>query len=423
MYSPIGKEFAVRERTLPDGGLRRSPRISGWRAAAGTLGPAFVAAVAYIDPGNFATNVTAGARHGTMLLWVIVLASAIGMLVQYLSAKLGLVTGRSLPELCRESMPGPWRIAMWLQAELVVVMTDLAEIVGGSIALQMLFGLPLFAGALVMVATVSVILALSVRGQDAFRPVVYVSIALIALGFAYQATLAHLSPAAVGAGLVPRLDGADSAYLAAGIVGATVMPHVVYLHSGLTTGISRGSRRSLADLVRITRAQIIAAMLLAATVNASILLAATALPGSAAESLQSAQHGFVVRTGAAAGLVFALALLASSVASTCVGVYSGQMIMQGFLRRQVSVWLRRAVSVIPALVVLAIGVNATDALVLSQVFLSFGIPFALVPLVIFTSRRALMGAAVNSPVTIGVAGLILGFVIILNAYLLWTVFT
>jgi len=393
----------------------------GRRAAGTTLGSALVAAVAYIDPGNFATNVAAGAQYGTLLVWVVVTASAVGMLVQYLSAKLGLVTGSSLAEQCRERMPTGPRVAMWLQAEIVVVMTDLAEVVGGAIALNLLFGLPLPAGAAVMVVTAFAVLSAHVRGRDIFRPVVYLCFALVAAGFAFQAVRSGLTGGEFAAGLRPRLDGAESAYLAAGVVGATVMPHVVYLHSDLTKRERTLSHRALPRLIRTARREIVAAMLLAAAVNIAIMLAATVLGPAQADSIEAAHAGFAAITGVFSGWVFAAALLASSLASTCVGVYSGQTIMAGFLRRSVSLRVRRAISVLPALVVLLLGVDPTQALVLSQVVLSFGIPFALVPLVWFTSRSVVMGACRNHPLTVVVATVVLSAVLSLNVFLLATV--
>jgi manganese transport protein len=395
---------------------------TGRRAVGTTLGSALVAAIAYIDPGNFATNVSAGAQFGTLLVWVVVAASAVGMLVQYLSAKLGLVTGRSLPEQCRERMPYGARIAMWLQAELVVIATDLAEVVGGAIALNLLFGVPLLLGAVIMVLAAFGILALHVRGRDAFRPVVYLCFAVVTAGFAYQALRSGLGGAELAAGFQPKLQGVDSAYLAAGIVGATVMPHVVYLHSHLTKGEAVISKRTMPRLIKVTRREIVGAMLLAAAVNISIMLAATVLGPDEADSLEAAHAGFAQLTGVFSSWVFASALLASSLASTCVGVYSGQTIMSGFLHRSVSIWLRRCISVAPALIILVLGVDPTAALVLSQVCLSFGIPFALAPLVWFTSRRAVMGDARNRPVTIGVAAVVLGAIVALNVFLLATLF-
>jgi manganese transport protein len=379
--------------------------------------------VAYIDPGNVATNVTAGARYGTLLLWVVVAASTVGMLVQYLSAKLGLVTGQSLAELCRERMPATARTGMWLQAELVVIMTDLAEVVGGALALRMLFGLALPAGAVLMVLAAFAILALRVRGQAVFRPVVYACLVVVAAGFGWQAVRSGLPPARIGAGFRPQLHGVDSAYLAAGIVGATVMPHIVYLHSDLTKQVAGLSRYSVRRLIRFSRYEVIGAMLLAAIVNVAIMLAATVLTQPQADSLIAAHTGFIADTGKLSGWVFGSALLASSLASTCVGVYSGQTIMQGFLRRRISLWVRRGLSVLPALVVLGLGLDATGALVLSQVVLSFGIPFALAPLIWFTSSGATMGAARNHRATVTVAVLVLGAVIALNGFLLWTVFS
>lgn len=393
---------------------------TGRLAVGTTLGSALVAAVAYIDPGNFATNVSAGAQYGTMLVWVVVAASAVGMLVQYLSAKLGLATGRSLPEQCKRHMPFGARIGMWLQAELVVIMTDLAEVVGGAIALNLLFGVPLVLGAVIMVVAAFAILALHVKGRDAFRPVVYVCFAVVGAGFLYQAYLAKLGVSEFAQGFQPRLDGTDSAYLAAGIVGATVMPHVVYLHSHLTKGEALISRRAMPKLIQRTRREIIGAMILAAAVNISIMLAATILAPT--DTLEGAHSGFAAMTGVFSSWVFATALLASSLASTCVGVYSGQTIMSGFLHRSVSIWARRCISVLPALVILVIGVDPTAALVLSQVVLSFGIPFALAPLVWFTSRRAIMGDARNRPVTIVATVVVLGAVISLNVFLLATLF-
>jgi manganese transport protein len=416
-----GGDTATTELPAPGSAehLRRpGTRPVRWRLPIATLGPAFLAAVAYVDPGNVATNLAAGSRFGTALLWVVVTASAVGILVQYLSSKLGLVTGRNLPEHCRGAMPTPVRLAMWLQAEIVVVMTDLAEIVGGAIALHLLVGLPLPAGAVVMVVATCVVLAGSVRRHGLFRPVVFASLGVVGVGFVYPALISGVGVAEVGAGLVPGLAGAGSAYLAAGIVGATVMPHVVYLHSGLTTGVRSASGRGVRRLLQVSRAEVLAAMLLAAGVNISIMLAGTALGPAGGASIESAHRALAGSAGAVVAALFAVALLASSFASTCVGVYSGQMIMQGFLDRSVSIWLRRAVSVVPALVVLLAGLNPTDALVLSQVVLSFGLPFALGPLIWFTARRASMGEDRNAPATTVVAVVVLGAVIALNVFVL-----
>ncbi len=408
--------------SAPTAGRTGIDRIAGAapisrRAAGTTMGSALIAAVAYIDPGNFATNVTAGARFGPLLIWVVVGASAVGLLVQYLASKLGLASGKSLPEHCRERMPFWVRTGMWLQAELVVVMTDLAEVVGGAIALNLLFGLPLPAGAVVMVVVSFAVLGLKVNGYGLFRPVVYAGLATVAAAFAYQVGQAGLSAQDVLSGLEPRLQSVDSAYLAAGVVGATVMPHVVYLHSEMTKRESALSGRPVRELLRRSRREISAAMFVATAINVCIMLAATVLGPQQGGSLEEAHAGFASVTGAFSGWAFAVALLASSLASTCVGVYSGQTIMAGFLRRRVSVWTRRAVSAVPALMVLAVGVDPTSALVLSQVVLSFGIPLALAPLLWFTSRRSVMGGAANAPVTVAAAIAVLGVVIGLNGFL------
>jgi manganese transport protein len=420
-----GGDTAAPELTVPGPRVLRASdvapparRRARWRLPIATLGPAFLAAVAYVDPGNVATNLAAGSRFGTALLWVVVTASAVGILVQYLSSKLGLVSGRNLPEHCRDAMPTPVRVGMWLQAEIVVVMTDLAEIVGGAIALHLLFGLPLLAGAVIMAVAACAVLAGTVRGHGLFRPVVFVSLGVVAAGFVYPALISGVSAVEIGAGLVPRLADADSAYLAAGVVGATVMPHVVYLHSGLTTGVRSASGRGVRRLLQVSRAEVLLAMLLAAVVNISIMLAATALTPAEGASIESAHRAFAASAGGVVATLFALGLLASSFASTCVGVYSGQMIMQGFLDRSVSIWIRRAVSVLPALAILAVGMDPTDALVLSQVVLSFGLPFALAPLIWFTARHASMGEERNAPATTVVAVVVLGAVIALNAFVL-----
>lgn len=382
------------------------------------LGPAFIAAVAYVDPGNVATNVLAGARYDYLLLWVVVGASLLAMLVQYLSAKLGTATGQSLPEICRR-YPDPVRVGLWVQAELVVIMTDLAEFVGGAIALHILFGLPLFAGGIVMTFAVFAILGAQVRGRSPFRGVVVGMLVLVVSAFVIDAASAGLHADRVVAGLVPRTAGSESLLLAAGIVGATVMPHVIYLHSGLCQDYRRDhAGLALAPLLRWNRRDVLFAMTLAGVANAAILLAATALPRGAGDSIEAAYHGFTATLGALTALAFPIALLASSLASSLVGVYSGQMIMQGFLRRSVPIMLRRAVSAIPPLVILGLGVNATSALVLSQVVLSFGIPFALVPLIQFTRDRNLMGELVNRRSTTVLAGAVAVLIIALNAVLL-----
>ncbi|MEZ0342025.1 Nramp family divalent metal transporter [Mycobacterium sp. pV006] len=388
------------------------------------LGPAFVAAIAYVDPGNVAANVSAGAQFGFLLVWVIVAANVMACLVQYLSAKLGLVTGRSLPEVVGSRMGRPTRLGYWLQAELVAMATDLAEIVGGAIALYLLFDLPLLLGG-VITGAVSLLLLLvkDRRGQNAFERVITGLLAIIAIGFL---TSLFASPPPVGdaaAGLVPRFDGAESVLLAAAMLGATVMPHAVYLHSGLARdrhGHSEpGPHR--ARLLRATRWDVGVAMLIAGAVNLSmVLVAATNLQGMEnTDSIEGAHAAVQSSLGHTVALLFAIGLLASGLASSSVGAYAGAMIMSGLLRRSIPLMTRRLITLLPALVILAVGVDPSRALVLSQVVLSFGIPFALIPLIRLTADRALMGADVNARVTTALGWLVAGLITLLNVVLIY----
>ncbi|NIH84287.1 Nramp family divalent metal transporter [Amycolatopsis granulosa] len=402
------------------------PRLKRVRSGSLLLGPAFVAAVAYVDPGNVASNVSAGAQFGYLLVWVIVAANAMAGLVQYLSAKLGLVTGQSLPENLRDRMPRAARLGFWAQAEAVAIATDLAEVVGGAIALNLLFDLPLLIGG-VITGVVSMVLLLvqDRRGQRPFERVVTGLLGIIAVGFLASVFVQPPPAADVAAGLVPRFAGPESVLIAAAMLGATVMPHAVYLHSGLARdryGRVGDGRRS--RLLRITRLDVGLAMLLAGAVNlAMVLLAATNLRGSAGVHSIAAAHAAVGDTlGPVVALLFAIGLLASGLASTSVGAYAGAMIMQGLLRKRIPLLLRRVITLLPAIVVLAIGVDPSRALVVSQVVLSFGIPFALVPLVRLTSDRTLMGAAANHRVTTTLAWAIAAVIIMLNAVLIYLTF-
>ncbi|MBE3009236.1 Nramp family divalent metal transporter [Microbispora sp. NEAU-D428] len=398
---------------------------------AGLCGPAFVVSVAYIDPGNFATNMAGGAQYGTMLLWVIALANVLAMFVQALSAKLGIATGRNLPELCRDHLPRRVSLPLWVQAELVAAATDLAEFIGGAIALNLLFGVPLLPAAAITAVVSSLLLMLAPRGRRRFEATVAAMLAVVLAGFAYQVLLSG-SLAGVAGGFVPRLAGTDSLLLATGIVGATVMPHVVYLHSALTQhqGAHGGPEEDVRredvrrEAVRASRMDIAVALGAAGLVNMAMLtVAAAAFGGGDPGSLQAIHAGLGQVLGPGAAVAFALALLASGLASSSVGTYAGQVIMAGFLRRRVPLLARRLVTMLPAMAVLAAGVDPTRALVLSQVALSFGIPFALVPLVAFTSSRKLMGDLVNRRLTT-VAGVVVAAVIsALNGFLLVEVFT
>jgi manganese transport protein len=406
---------------IPDAEIR--PRPSWY-----LLGPAFVAAIAYVDPGNVAANVSAGAQFGFLLVWVIVVANVMAALVQYLSAKLGLVTGRSLPEAVADNTRTPTRIAFWLQAELVAIATDLAEVVGGAIALHLLFDLPLLLGG-VITGAVSLLLLLvqDRRGQRVFERVISGLLLIIAIGFLTSLVVAPPPPGEVAAGLVPRFHGAESVLLATAMLGATVMPHAVYLHSGLARDRhghpDAGPQRRW--LLRVTRWDVGLAMLVAGAVNLSMLLvAATNLQGRDNTNSIEGAHAAVRDTlGPTVALFFAIGLLASGLASTSVGAYAGAMIMQGLLRRSFPLLLRRLITLIPALVILAIGLEPSRALVMSQVVLSFGIPFALVPLVRLTSNRALMGDDTNHRLTTAFGWTVAAVISLLNVVLIYLTLT
>ncbi len=392
------------------------------------LGPAFVAAIAYVDPGNVAANVSAGSQYGYLLLWVIIVANVLAGLVQYLSAKLGLVTGRSLPAAIGTRMSRPMRLTFWAQAELVAIATDAAEVVGGAIALRILFGLPLLVGGLVTGLVSLLLLGIQDRrGQILFERIITGLLLVIAIGFAASFFVKTPPPGEVLSGLVPRFRGSESVLLAAAILGATVMPHAVYLHSGLVLDRhghpDEGHRRSL--LLRVTRLDVVLAMAVAGTVNAAMLLvAAINLQHQGVNaSIDGAYAAIHDTLGATIAVLFAIGLLASGLASSSVGAYAGAMIMQGLLHRSIPMLVRRVVTLVPAMVILATGFDPTRTLVLSQVVLSFGIPFAVLPLVRLTSDRALMGGYTNHPVTT-VAGWTVAIMIsLLNVVLIWLTVT
>jgi manganese transport protein len=388
------------------------------------LGPAFVAAVAYVDPGNFATNIQGGARFGYLLLWVVLGANLMAMLIQYLSAKLGVVTDRSLPELCRDHYPRPVAWGLWIQAEAMAMATDVAEFVGAALGLNLLFGVPLLPAGLITGVIAFALLELQRHGFRRFEIAITGFLGLIMLGFLYETLRVGPSAREAAHGLIPHLDGADSVYLAVGIIGATVMPHVIYLHSALTKG--RTPVRNEAErktLLQFERIDVIVALGLAGLVNMAMLAVAAKLfhdtPGySHVDTIDAAHAGFSNLVGGTAALTFAVALFASGISSSSVGTYAGQVVMAGFVNLHLSVLVRRALTMLPALVVLAIGVSPTSALVLSQVVLSFGIPFALVPLVLLTRRRDVMGEHVNRRTTTAVAAAIAALITGLNLFLL-----
>ncbi len=387
------------------------------------LGPAFVAAIAYVDPGNFATNITAGSQFGYLLIWVLVVSNLMAMLIQYLSAKAGIATGKSLPELCRDNFGKPVTRGLWVQAELVAIATDLAEVLGGAIALRLLFDLPLLVGGVITAVVAFALLGLQARGVRRFEVVITGLLLVILIGFGYSLVIGGVDAGAAAAGLVPRFDGTETVLLAAGMLGATVMPHVIYLHGALTQHrYARGTEHERLALLRSQRVDVVCAMGVAGLINLSMLtVAAQSLANLPVpvETIEGAYAGLAATLGPTAALLFGLALLASGFAASGVGTLSGQVVMQGFLRRRIPLVVRRLVTLAPALLIIAAGVDTTAALVISQVVLSFGIPFALIPLVLLTRRRDVMGALVNRRLTTVVAGAVATVICGLNLTLIY----
>jgi manganese transport protein len=392
------------------------------------LGPAFIAAVAYIDPGNFATNIAGGAKFGYLLLWVVLAANLIAMLIQTQSAKLGIATGRNLSELCRENFSRRTSIGLWLQAEGIAMATDLAEIMGAALGLNLLFGIALFPAALIAGAGAFGILALQQRGFRRLEAVIAGMVGVVVAAFAFEVFKTNPSGSEAARHLfVPGFAGTESILLATGILGATVMPHVVYLHSALTqrrvVGRDDEERRRI---LRFEKVDVVLAMTLAGLVNISMMLMAAALfHGSGLtdiDQIDRAYHGLETLISHQAATVFGIALLMSGFASSSVGTMSGQVVMQGFIQRRIPIFLRRAITLAPALVIVAIGVNPSAALVFSQVVLSFGIPFALVPLVVIARKREVMGALVNPGWLTAIASVLATMIIALNVFLLQQAF-
>jgi manganese transport protein len=386
------------------------------------LGPAFVAAIAYVDPGNVAANLTAGAQYGYLLVWVLVAANAIAVFIQYQSAKLGIVTGSSLPEVLGSRLGTGTRRAFWVQAELVAAATDLAEVIGGAIALNLLFGLPLPLGGLIVGAVSIGILSIqSRRGQRPFEMVILGLLGVIAIGFLAGLFVSPVDWGAAAGGLVPQFDGAPTVLLAASMLGATVMPHAIYLHSALARDRHGRSESPavVARLLRATRLDVIAALVLAGAVNiAMLLLAAASLDGVAGTGTIAGAHAAITSAlGPAIGVIFAVGLLASGLASTSVGSYAGATIMAGLLKIRIPLLTRRVITLIPAILILAVGVEPTWALVVSQVFLSLGIPFAMIPLLRLTGSREVMGERVDRMRVRALGAVIATLVVALNAAL------
>jgi manganese transport protein len=392
------------------------------------LGPSFVAAVAYIDPGNFATNIAGGAKFGYLLLWVVLAANLVAMVVQTQSAKLGIATGKNLAELCRETFSRRTSIGLWLQAELVAMACDIAEVVGAALGLNLLFGIPLFPAGVIAGAGAFAILALQRKGFRRLEAAITALVGVVVASFAFELIEASPNGGEVARHLfVPGFAGTESILLATGIIGATVMPHVIYLHSALTqrrvVGRSDEERRKILGFERV---DVVIALSIAGAVNLSMMIVAAALfHGSGltdVDSIEGAFEGFKSLVSDRAATVFGIALLASGFASSSVGTMAGQVVMQGFIRRRIPIFLRRAITLAPALVVLGIGLNPTDALVGSQVVLSFGIPFALVPLLMIAAKRSVMGDLVNPPWLSVFAGTLAAMIIGLNVFLLQQVF-
>ena len=392
------------------------------------LGPAFIAAVAYVDPGNFATNIAGGAQFGYLLLWVILVSNLMAMLIQSMSAKLGIATGKNLPEVCRERFPRPVSLALWVQAEIIAMATDLAEFIGAALALNLLFGIPLFPAGLLTAVGAFAILELQRRGFRPLEAAISAMVGVILLAFAFQIFYAQPEGDRILAGLfTPQFAGTESVLLAAGILGATVMPHVIYLHSALTqrrvVGRTEEERKKI---FRFELVDVVIAMAIAGTINASMLIMAAALFNANGLTdvgdIDLAFEQLRVLVSDNSAIIFGVALLSSGFASSSIGTMAGQVVMQGFINRQIPLWLRRLITMTPALMILAIGVNASYALVLSQVVLSFGIPFALIPLLIFCRNRGLMGGLVNHRLTTAVATVVVALIVSLNVFLLYQTF-
>ena len=393
------------------------------------MGPAFIASVAYVDPGNFATNIQGGAQFGYLLIWVIVASNLMAMLVQTLSAKLGLVTGLNLAEHCREQFPKPVVVTMWILMEIVAMSTDLAEFLGAALGFQLLMGVPLFIGALLTGVATILILGLERFGFRPLEAVISSMVAMIAL--CYLAETFIVRP---DWGLVlhntfgPRFAGAESVFLGCGILGATVMPHAIFLHSALMQGrIVVRDKARLQSLYRFEIADVLIAMGIASCVNAAMLIMAAATfyqtGHTSIATIEEAYRTLEPLLGSAAKWIFGLSLLVSGLSSSTVGTSAGQVIMQGFLERHIPIWLRRLVTMAPPLVVIGLGLDPTRTLVMSQVVLSFGLPFAVIPLVMFTRRADIMGEMVNKRVTTAAAALVAAVIVVLNIYLIYKTVT
>jgi manganese transport protein len=392
------------------------------------MGPAFIASVAYVDPGNFATNIQGGAQFGYLLLWVILGSNLMAMLIQTLSAKLGIATGKNLAEQCRAHFPRPVVLAMWVLMELVAMATDLAEFLGAALGFNLLFGIPLWAAGLLTAVATFIILGLERYGFRPIEAVITALVGVVAASYLVETILDRPNWGLVAHGaLLPSFSGGESVLLAAGILGATVMPHAIFLHSALTQDrIVVRDPKQLRRLFHFELIDVLIAMTVAGLVNGAMLVMAASTfyyKGlTSVGTIQEAYRTLQPLLGQAASWVFAISLLASGLSSASVGTMAGQVIMQGFLHWHIPPWIRRAVTMAPSLAVIAAGLDPTRTLVLSQVVLSFGLPFAVIPLIMFTRRRDVMGVLVNSALTNVLAVIAAAVIVALNVYLLYVTF-
>jgi manganese transport protein len=417
--------IATRQEALPEGLRTVDEALHRTRfRILPFLGPAFIACVAYIDPGNFATNIAGGSKFGYQLVWVVVAANLLAMLIQTLSAKLGIATGRNLPEVAREQLGQRATVLLWLQAEAIAMATDLAEFLGAAVGFHLLFGWALFPSAVVTGIAAFAILSLQRFGFRPLEAVIAVLVGVIGVCYLAELTFAHPDYGAVlHHAVVPEFGSGEAVLLSVGILGATVMPHVIYLHSALTQDrLVPETDEDAQTLLRYTRVDVVIAMSIAGLINVAMLVMAASTFFQKGlldvDSLDGAHKTLEPILGGASSALFALALLASGLSSSAVGTLSGQVVMQGFIRRQIPLMVRRLVTMVPAFVVIGIGIDPSRTLVISQVVLSFGIPFALVPLVYFTARRDIMGQLVNRRITTAAASVIAGVIIALNIFLL-----
>lgn len=398
-------------------------KVKGFRRLLPFLGPAFIAAIAYIDPGNFATNIAAGSKYGYLLLWVILISNLMALLIQSLSAKLGIATGKNLPEIAREEFPKPVSIGLWIQGELVIIATDLAEFIGAALGLYLLFRIPLLEASIIAAIGSFAILELQRRGYRALEAGITGMLFVVVIAFAVQTFVAKPDLASVAGGLfIPRFEGTDSVLLAAGILGATVMPHAIYLHSALTQRRVVGRTEKEKKLIfRFEFLDILIAMVVAGAINASMLIVAAALffkNGLFVEDLDVAFQHFGTLAGPVSAILFGVGLLVAGLSSSSVGTLSGDIIMQGFIQYRIPLYVRRLITIIPPIAIIASGVNPTSALVMSQVVLSFGIAFALIPLILFTSKKRIMGDLTNARWVTGISWVIAALVVALNLFLI-----